>query len=109
VATVRILIWHGYLLGGTGSNVYTRSLARPGAGPGHDVVVLCQEPHPERHDVGSARVVRPPIDGPLPVFVLDSYEDATAQLLPEMSTADRDRFVEQNAAPCARRVRPTCC
>ena len=25
---MRILIWHGYLLGGTGSNVYTRALAR---------------------------------------------------------------------------------
>jgi len=25
---VRILLWHGYLLGGTGSNVYTRALAR---------------------------------------------------------------------------------
>ena len=44
---VRILLWHGYLLGGTGSNVYTRQLARewvagrprrrrplPGAAPG---------------------------------------------------------------------------
>jgi hypothetical protein len=25
---VKILLWHGYLLGGTGSNVYTRALAR---------------------------------------------------------------------------------
>ena len=25
---MRILLWHGYLLGGTGSNVYTRTLAR---------------------------------------------------------------------------------
>ena len=25
---MRIVIWHGYLLGGTGSNVYTRQLAR---------------------------------------------------------------------------------
>ena len=93
---MRILIWHGYLLGGTGSNVYTRSLARAWSREGHDVVVLCQEPHPERHDVGSARVVRPRLDGPLPVFVLDRYEDATPQLLPQMSRADRDRFVEQN-------------
>lgn len=60
--------------------------------------MLCQEPHPERHDVGSARVVRPRLDGPLPVFVLDRYEDATAQLLPELRRADRDRFVEQHAA-----------
>ena len=51
---MRILLWHGYLLGGTGSNVYTRALAREWSRMGHDVVVLCQEPHPERYDVGSA-------------------------------------------------------
>ena len=26
---MRILLWHGYLLGGTGSNVYTRGQAGP--------------------------------------------------------------------------------
>lgn len=95
---MKILLWHGYLLGGTGSNVYTRSLARAWSRAGHDVVVLCQEPHPERHDVGSARVVRPPLDGPLPVFVLDRYEDADAALLQNLDRSDLDRFVEQNAA-----------
>ena len=39
-ARVRILLWHGYLLGGTGSNVYTRALAREWSRAGHDVVVL---------------------------------------------------------------------
>ena len=39
---MRILIWHGYLLGGTGSNVYTRQLAREWSRGGHDVTVLCQ-------------------------------------------------------------------
>ena len=33
-AAMRILLWHGYLLGGTGSNVYTRSSRASGAGPG---------------------------------------------------------------------------
>ena len=28
IRPMRILLWHGYLLGGTGSNVYTRALAR---------------------------------------------------------------------------------
>jgi glycosyltransferase involved in cell wall biosynthesis len=95
---MRILIWHGYLLGGTGSNVYTRSLARTWSQQGHDVVVICQEPHPERYDLGGARVVRPRLDGPLPVFVLDRYEDAEPILLGEMAAADRERFVEVNAA-----------
>ncbi len=95
---MRIVIWHGYLLGGTGSNVYTRALARAWSRLGHEVVVLCQEPHPERYDLGGARIVRPPLTGPLPVFVLDHYADATPQLLPEMSRADRELFVAENAA-----------
>jgi len=37
---MRILLWHGYLLGGTGSNVYTRQLAREWSRAGHDVTVL---------------------------------------------------------------------
>ena len=44
--SVRIILWHGYLLGGTGSNVYTRALARAWSRLGHEVVVVCQEPNP---------------------------------------------------------------
>jgi hypothetical protein len=40
---VRALIFHGYLLRGTGSNVYNASVARALAGLGHDVHLLCQE------------------------------------------------------------------
>ena len=50
---MRIVLWHGYLLGGTGSNVYTRQLAREWSLAGHDVVVLSQEPQPERYDLGA--------------------------------------------------------
>jgi glycosyltransferase involved in cell wall biosynthesis len=94
---VRILLWHGYLLGGTGSNVYTRALAREWSLAGHDVVVFCQEPHPERYDVGRAQVVRPEIGGLLPVFVLDRYEGVEAKLLQDFTRAERDRYVELNA------------
>jgi glycosyltransferase involved in cell wall biosynthesis len=47
---MRILIFHGYLLGGTGSNVYNARLARALAGLGHEVHLLCQERHPEEHE-----------------------------------------------------------
>jgi len=96
---VKVLLWHGYLLGGTGSNVYTRSLARAWSRLGHEVVVFCQEPHPERFDLGGATVVRPDLrGGPLPVFVLDRYEDLDARYLGELSWPERRRFVERNAA-----------
>lgn len=95
---MRILLWHGYLLGGTGSNVYTRSLARAWSRNGHDVTVFSQQPHPEEFDIGDAVPVRPDIGGLLPVFVLDRYEGLTARLLQDFTVAERDRYVRANAA-----------
>jgi glycosyltransferase involved in cell wall biosynthesis len=94
---VRILLWHGYLLGGTGSNVYTRALAREWSRAGHDVMVFCQELHPEAYDLGGAQVARPDICGLLPVFVLDRYEGLEAKLLQEFTREERERYVELNA------------
>ena len=94
---MRILLWHGYLLGGTGSNVYTRALAREWSRAGHDVVIFCQESDPDAYDLGGARVVRPEIGGLLPVFVLDRYEGVEAKLLQDFTRAERDRYVELNA------------
>ena len=99
---MRIVLWHGYLLGGTGSNVYTRALAREWSHAGHDVVVVCQERHPERYDLGGARVFRPNVGGLLPVFVLDRYEGIEAKLLQDFTRSERDRYVALNAtAICA--------
>jgi glycosyltransferase involved in cell wall biosynthesis len=94
---VRILLWHGYLLGGTGSNIYTQALAREWARSGHDVTVLCQEPRPEQFDLGSAKVVRPDIGRLLPVFVLDRYEGLEPKLLQDFTVAERERYVAANA------------
>jgi glycosyltransferase involved in cell wall biosynthesis len=96
-AAVRIVLWHGYLLGGTGSNVYTRQLAREWTRSGHEVTVLCQEPHPERFDLGSARVRRPEVGGLLPVFVLDRYEGYEVKLLQDCSRAELERWIAANS------------
>jgi glycosyltransferase involved in cell wall biosynthesis len=95
---MRIVIWHGYLLGGTGSNVYTRQLAREWAGAGHDVTVVSQEPHPDRFDLGGAETVRPDVGELLPVFVLDRYEGYEVKLLPDCSPEELETWVEVNAA-----------
>ena len=95
---MRILVWHGYLLSGTGSNIYTQALVREWARAGHDVTVFCQEPHPERFDLAGAAVVRPRIGRLLPVFVLDRYEGLEARLLQDLTVAEREAFVETNAA-----------
>ena len=93
---MRILLWHGYLLGGTGSNVYTRALAREWSRAGHDVTVLSQEPHPAAYDLGGAATARPDVDGFLPVFVLDRYEGYEVQRLP-----DAPRIAYSSSEPCA--------
>lgn len=95
---MRIVVWHGYLLGGTGSNVYTRALAREWALAGHDVTVVCQERHPELYDVGGARVVVPDVGPILPVFVLDRYEGLEARRLHELAEKDVRRFVDASVA-----------
>ena len=95
---VKILLWHGYLLGGTGSNVYTRALARAWSRLGHDVTVFCQDPHPDRFDLGGAQVVRPDIGPILPVFVVDRYEDLEARRVQDLGWEERNRFVDANAA-----------
>ena len=42
---VRVLVWHGFLLGGTGSNVYNARLCAAFAQQGHEISLVSQEPH----------------------------------------------------------------
>jgi len=93
---MKILFWHGYLLGGTGSNVYTRSLAREWSRAGHQVIVFAQDPHPDRFDLAGATLVRPEIPGPLPVFVFDRYEGHEPKLLQDFTAEERDSYVQAN-------------
>jgi len=95
---VKILLWHGYLLGGTGSNVYTRALAREWTRAGHDVTVFSQEPYPELHDLGGARTVRPDVGGLLPVFVLDRYEGYEVKRVQDCTRTELEDWVGRNAA-----------
>ena len=79
--------------------MYTRALAREWSNAGHEVTVVCQERHAERYDIGSARVVVPDLpDGLLPVFVLDRYEGLRPKLLQDFTHAERERYVDANAA-----------
>ncbi len=96
---MRILLWHGYLLGGTGSNVYTRALAREWSRDGHDVVVVSQERAPEQYDLGGATTVAVELPGGLlPVFVMDRYEGLQPKFLQDFTENERRAYVEANAA-----------
>ena len=101
---MRILMWHGYLLGGTGSNIYVRQLAREWSREGHDVTVFSQEPHPERLDLGGANTVRPDVGGLLPVFVLDRYDGYRVELVQKLPRSELDTWVDANAAAIRERL-----
>ena len=101
---MRIFVWHGYLLGGTGSNIYARQLAREWSREGHQVTVFSQEAHPERFDLGGAETVRPDVDGFLPVFVIDEYDGYEVKRVQDSTRAELDAWVEANAASMRERL-----
>jgi glycosyltransferase involved in cell wall biosynthesis len=96
---VRILLWHGYLLAGTGSNVYTRALAREWSNAGHDVVVVSQEREPELYDLGRAQTLAVDLPGGLlPVFVMDRYAGLVPKFVQDFTEDEKRAYVDANAA-----------
>ncbi|HEU0195080.1 MAG TPA: glycosyltransferase family 4 protein [Gaiellales bacterium] len=93
---MRLVIWHGYLLDGTGSNVYTREVAKAWTALGHDVRVICAEPRPEQAAPAGVRVIRPDIGPLLPTFLVDDYEGVTARPVGAMSEAELGRYLDAN-------------
>ena len=115
---MRLLVFHGYLLHGTGSNVYNARLAAALAAQGHAVELLSQELRPEdlgfvdaigELDGGHPRVRvlrepvrvtawRPAIGDLLPVYVADRYEGVTARPYLECADEEIERYVAANVA-----------
>jgi glycosyltransferase involved in cell wall biosynthesis len=95
---VELVIWHGYLLADTGSNIYTQHIARAWGRMGHRVRVLAQDRHPERYALGErVSVLRPEIGPLLPVFVVDRYDGVEARHVADFTPAELDRYVDANA------------
>ena len=92
---MRVLIFHGYMLRGTGSNIYNANLARALAALGHEVHLLCQEREVE---IEGVEIHNPEIDGLLPVYVKDPYEGFEVKAFPELSEAELRRYLDANVA-----------
>jgi glycosyltransferase involved in cell wall biosynthesis len=92
---MRVLIFHGYMLRGTGSNIYNVNLARALARLGHEVHLLCQDREVRLEGV---QIHNPDIGGLLPVYVKDPYEGFEVKTFPELTEAELDRYVEANVA-----------
>ena len=118
---MKVLIFHGYLLHGTGSNIYNASLARAFARLGHQVHLLCQdreagsldwvdglgrwtdgrlrlESGPGASRAGSVTVYVPEIGGLLPVYVADRYEGFRVKTFAQLTDAELDGYLEANVA-----------
>lgn len=126
---MNILLWHGYLLSGSGSNVYTANVARAWRAQGHDVLLLCQDRHADElafvdeygeftpdnarfacHPTGAGsapgrlRVVRPAIGELLPVYVWDPYEGFTARRFVDLTDEQLEHYVATNTDALAAAV-----
>jgi glycosyltransferase involved in cell wall biosynthesis len=115
---MRVLVFHGYLLHGTGSNVYNAELGAAIVRAGHELHLLSQDRDPfeldwvdaagtwetgslvieERRTSARATVYRPDIGGLLPLYVADRYEGTEARPFPELSDAEVDAYVDANVA-----------
>jgi glycosyltransferase involved in cell wall biosynthesis len=92
---MKILIFHGYMLRGTGSNIYNASLASALARLGHEVHLLCQD---REVRIEGVEIHNPDIGGLLPVYVKDPYEGFEVKAFPELTEVELDRYLEANVA-----------
>ena len=124
-----LCILHGYLLEGSGSNLWTRCVVESLCMEGHTVQLVCQEPYPERYDCiaevvryhedgrieqvftrdvpypGKCIMHKPQLGQTLPVYVWDKY-DEFANVVPmiNLSDAEIESYIERNAAVVQRIV-----
>jgi glycosyltransferase involved in cell wall biosynthesis len=120
---MRILLWHGWLLEGSGSNVGAARVAEVLRAAGHDVALVCQETHPERYrwidahgtldasgpmmlspnptttSEGRCVLLRPLIGAMIPVFVVDRYEgfDKVRRFV-DLTDGELDSYLSSNVA-----------
>ena len=116
-----ICILHGYLLDGSGSNLWTRSMVESLCRNGEIIHLVCQENHPERYDFiadaychgadgsietlfrrevpydGRCIMHKPQLGDTLPVYVWDRYEEFT-NVVPmiELPDAAIDDYLKRN-------------
>ncbi len=112
---MHLVLLHGYLLQGTGSNIYVANIARAWKAQGHGVTVICQDRqagdlpfvdeiilpgeslpnHPPAP--GTIRVVVPFINDLLPVYVMDRYDGYTVKLIPDMTREEIETHIQLTA------------
>lgn len=118
---LNILLWHGYLLSGTGSNIYVRNLARELCALGHTVHLFSQDAQAfdqefvsgawrfdgsnngvieigvkETGYKGKCYSYQPDIGEILPVFVYDPYRGFSAKTFLDLTDSELESYVRSN-------------
>ncbi|HET9425673.1 MAG TPA: glycosyltransferase [Gemmatimonadaceae bacterium] len=118
-----LAILHGYLLEGSGSNLWTRCVVEALCRKGHTVQLVCQEPHPDRYDcitaaylhrldgtvdtlferdlapgyTGRCIMHKPQLGDTLPVYVWDKYEEfPNAVPMIDLPDEEIELYLERN-------------
>jgi glycosyltransferase involved in cell wall biosynthesis len=117
---MKILMTHGYMFSGSGSNVYVQNLCRALVREGHEVHLLCQEPRPLDYDFvnehlsvngqessslggqdtpypGRCAVYRPGICGLLPVYVYDEYPGWRVKTFLDLTGEELEIYLDSNS------------
>jgi glycosyltransferase involved in cell wall biosynthesis len=110
-------VWHGWLLEGTGANIYTAKVSEVWRRHGHEVVLLCQQRYTDRlafvdgwseadgtdhllHGSppasGRVSVVNPDIGDLLPVFVVDHYDGFRVKRFVDLTEAELEGYLDRN-------------
>lgn len=126
-----ICILHGYLLEGSGSNLWTRSVVESLCRQGQTVHLMAQENHPDRYPFitearhygpdGSVKTFyeraegehpgccilhKPVLGDTLPVYVWDRYEEYSRVVpMVDLSDAEIEEYVDRNVRALTRIVR----
>ena len=117
-----MIILHGYLLEGSGSNLWTRAILKTLCRLGDTIHVMCQEPHPEHYDfiseawrypkttekpelwyqaetpyLGKCILHKPELGAVLPVYVHDKYEEYDHVVpMAELDDASIEEYITLN-------------
>src|ERR671933_1807700 len=112
---------HGYMLSGTGSNIYVQNPCRGLVKMGHDVHLLCQESDPLSYDFvnqhyraseagveklkekaspypGFCAIYQPEIGEFLPVYVYDDYPGWRVKTFLDLTDEEFENYVAKNVA-----------
>lgn len=119
---MKILIIHGYLLRGTGSNIFVQSISSELVKLGHNVILMCQDRDVfdlkfisshldfdknnnsiikkwERENINPCVLYTPNLEGVLPVYIVDKYPGfRNVKTFNDLSQEELDRHIEQNIA-----------